>query len=320
VGGLVRLSFGMQPLSVRFAKPARNQELAHETLLPLKPRLRLRAVDVLPSSIEQQKPQEVELEIPAGYWQRIPANTKRMMMVLPAIAMLLALIVNLGEDRVQIASSRPGAVTVPQSAFANTWTSFRRELAERARVNVSDDFSSGLDDWKFSDGKNHGWNVAQSGGASIGELALYRPSLGLADYRLEFTGQIDKKGLGFAVRAADPKNYYAVKLVVVKPGVMPTVAIVRYPVIDGKEGKHTQVPLPLPVSATELYHVEVMAEQAAFALRVQGVVMDTWNDETFQKGGVGFFTSKGEQARLQLVRITHQDDTLGKLCSYLMAR
>ncbi len=79
-----------------------------------------------------------------------------------------------------------------------------------------------------------GWSFDENGFVKPGTLALYRPSLGLRDYDMEFLGLIDKKALSWVVRAKDFDNYYVVKLVVTKAGPLPTMGITRYAVIDGK--------------------------------------------------------------------------------------
>ena len=56
-------------------------------------------------------------------------------------------------------------------------------------------------------------------------------------------------------RARDGKNYYVDKLEIVKPGLEPTVALVRFAVIDGQEQPHAQIPLNLPVRSTPLYKI-----------------------------------------------------------------
>jgi hypothetical protein len=35
------------------------------------------------------------------------------------------------------------------------------------------------------------------------------------------------------------------------------------------------------------------------------------------RGGIGFFSNRGEGARLRWVEVTHQADTLGRLCAAL---
>ena len=47
--------------------------------------------------------------------------------------------------------------------------------------------------------------------------------MGLTDYQVQFLGMIDKKAMSWVVRAADFQNFYVVKLVVLKPGPLPTI-------------------------------------------------------------------------------------------------
>jgi len=53
---------------------------------------------------------------------------------------------------------------------------------------------------------------------NTGALALFRPTLKFTDYRMEFYGQIETRSIGWAVRAADNRNYHAMKLTVAERG------------------------------------------------------------------------------------------------------
>ncbi len=53
-------------------------------------------------------------------------------------------------------------------------------------------------------------------------LRLWKPSTSLSNYELEFPGQINRKSMDWAFRAADLHNYYATKLVITHPGPCPT--------------------------------------------------------------------------------------------------
>src|SRR6185369_9014386 len=97
-------------------------------------------------------------------------------------------------------------------------------------------------------------------------LGLYRPHTQLADYQLESTGEIEKKSLGWVFRAADTNNYYSVKLMTLKSGPLPTVAVVRSTVVDGKEGPQTQVRLPFPVTKDQVYRVRMEISGQFFTL------------------------------------------------------
>ena len=57
-----------------------------------------------------------------------------------------------------------------------------------------------------------GWAGDPTGLHAGRQITIYRPSLKLSDYRIEFQGQIDTKSIGWVFRAADPENYYAMKL------------------------------------------------------------------------------------------------------------
>jgi hypothetical protein len=131
------------------------------------------------------------------------------------------------------------------------------------------------------------------------QISLYRPSMAMSDYRFEFRGQIEKKALGWIFRAKDTKNYYVAKLEVIKPGLSPVVALVKYPVINGKEGTHTQVMLPMEVKADTVYKVRLDVRGNKFTTYVQDKLVDYWTDDQIKQGGTGFYGDKGELAQIK---------------------
>ncbi|MGH9662100.1 MAG: hypothetical protein ACRD96_26360 [Bryobacteraceae bacterium] len=191
-------------------------------------------------------------------------------------------------------------------------------IRERALVDVHDDFRSGVSAWQGDEGWSTSWKYEQKSGFLVpGKLALHQSTTGLRNYRAEFMGMIEKKGLGFAFRAADTKNYYAAKLLISKPGPRPSLAIVRWAVIDGKETPRTELPVPLSIRADTVYRVLVTVRDDAFTISINGQLVDTWSDSRLAQGGIGFFLEKGELAGLRWVRVIDKDDFLGTLCSYL---
>jgi len=56
------------------------------------------------------------------------------------------------------------------------------------------------------------WASDKTGSARGRQISLYRPSMSMSDYRLEFLGQIESKSLGWVFRASDSRNYYVGKL------------------------------------------------------------------------------------------------------------
>jgi len=126
------------------------------------------------------------------------------------------------------------------------------------------------------------------------EMSILRASMNLTDYRLEFEAQIESKALGWVYRAKDPKNYYVTKLEIVKPGLDPTVALVRFAVINGEEQPRAQFPLSLPVHIDTLYKIRFDAVGNRFTTYVQDQKVDEWTDERIKTGGIGLYNERGE--------------------------
>jgi hypothetical protein len=141
--------------------------------------------------------------------------------------------------------------------------------------------------------------------------------MAMTDYQIEFVGQVEKKGLGWAYRASDPGNYYASKIQITKPGPLPTAELLRYAVIQGRENSHVKLPLPLVVRTDTLYRVLVNVKADTFSTTVNGQMVDTWTDTRLQKGGVGFFAEGDEKAMLRWVTVSNRDTFVGRILSYL---
>jgi hypothetical protein len=201
--------------------------------------------------------------------------------------------------------------------MAGSLKNLHQTILNRAAVAFADDFRSGLDAWDSRSNLTRSWSYDAAGFVQPGPLAIFKPSIDLSDYRFEFLGEIDQKGMGAAFRASDLNNYYAVKFAVVKPGPLPLIHLVRYAVINGKEGPHTEKPLPITARTDMLYRVLLDIRGADFTIMAQGQVVDFWTDTRLQHGGVGFFCGRGEKARVRWVEVSHQYDALGRLCAYL---
>ena len=122
--------------------------------------------------------------------------------------------------------------------------------------------------------------------------------------------------MGFVFRAPDTDNYQAVKLVVVKPGAVPTLAMVRYTVINGKAGPKVQTPLPIEGPRRDtIYKLLVDVQGDNFTVSVNGQLVNGWSDTRLKSGGIGFFADKGESARVRSLHVIDHQDFLGWLCS-----
>lgn len=193
----------------------------------------------------------------------------------------------------------------------------QQTIMQRAAVNLSDDFRSGLGDWEGEGDWSKKWAYDAAGFLHTGPLILYKPSLPLTDYRMEFLGRIEKKSMGWVYRAADRRNYYAHRIVLTTGGPLPSAVVERYAVIGGKTYSMARRPLPMQVQTDTSYRVRMDVRGNGFTLSVQGQVVDHWSDDRLKTGGIGFFSARGEQASLRWVELSHQYDFLGRLCAFL---
>ncbi len=202
-------------------------------------------------------------------------------------------------------------------ALNQSWDRMHQAVVARAAVAFREDFRSGWDDWMNRSGARPSWTSDAAGFAHPASLALYRPSLALSDYQLQFVGTIDKKALSWVVRAADFNNYYAIQLAVLKPGAVPTIGVTRYAVINGKMQNQVTTPLLMSARSDTVYRVSLDVNGDQYQLSVQDQRVDSWTESKLQKGGIGFFSEADAASRIAGLQVKGQDDLLGNLCAFL---
>jgi hypothetical protein len=195
--------------------------------------------------------------------------------------------------------------------------SLKETIQNRAAVHMEHDFSTSLDGWYGGPDWAKSWSRDAAGFVRAGQLALYRPSQQLSNYRFEFLGQISGRDIGWVFRAADLQNYYATQLTIVKPGPLPEMALVRYQVIGGKETARVQVPVRVAMQNGRPYRIEEDVAGSGFTTSVDGEVIDSWADDRLRAGAVGFFGEPKDKPNLYWVKVTNNDDFWGKVCGIL---
>ena len=149
-----------------------------------------------------------------------------------------------------------------------------------------------------------GWASDWTGSGPKGrQISLFRPSIQLADYRIEFQGQIESKSIGWVFRAVDPRNYYASRLEMVKSGLEPTVVLVHYAMVDGRESLRRESPVPFKVKLDTVYKVRTDIFGNQFRTYLQEQLADEWSDDRLKKGGFGLMTDPGDRAQIRLVQL-----------------
>lgn len=153
-----------------------------------------------------------------------------------------------------------------------------------------------------------GWTTNWGSDAPVNkgkQISLFRPSMSMTDYRFEFRGQIEKKAMGWIFRAANSKTYHVEKIEIIKPGANPIVALIKYSVIKGVEGTHTQVMLPSDFKMDTAYRVRMDVKGNKFTTYVQDKLVDYWTDDQIKTGGAGFYTAQGERAQIRTSQIAY---------------
>jgi hypothetical protein len=194
----------------------------------------------------------------------------------------------------------------------------RASVARRAAVQISDNLREGMEAWGAT-AKTYpaGWSKNAEGFVRPGALALFSPTKSFTDYRMEFFGQIEQKGIAWTVRAKDEKNYHAMKFSVIEAGLRPVIAMVQYDVINGKAGHKSQTPLNVMVHNNRPFQVAVSVKGNHFTTSVDGEEVDSSSSDSLPSGGIGFFADAGEKARLYWVKVSKNDDWLGHVCAFL---
>lgn len=228
-----------------------------------------------------------------------------------AAALLLA-----GALRPQVAPQGAGG-----GSFSWPGMSIGQWMSQRATASFADNFRAGLDQWKGVQPKwPKSWSYSTDGFIHPGQLALYRPSVPLSDYKFEFMAQVESKSVDWVVRAHDADNYYALKFTVLQSGPRPIMAMVRYPVIGGHQGNRVQTPLRMMIHANTPYRVTVDVKGNRYRAYVEDQQADFWTDDKLKTGGVGFFSEAGEHARVYWVKLESHGDILGRICGLLSGK
>ena len=154
-----------------------------------------------------------------------------------------------------------------------------------------------------------GW-VENWGGDPVGihanrQITVYRPSLKLTDYRVEFRANIETNSIGWVFRAADPDNYYALKLMAVSTGLSPKVALFKYLVINGRQTQVGRVPIDITVQADTVFDIRTDVRGPQFSTYIQGRQVDVWTDDQLKAGGVGFLNEREERGKVKSVSIRY---------------
>jgi len=145
------------------------------------------------------------------------------------------------------------------------------------------------------------WASDAAGSRRGRQLTLYRPSVGMSDYQLQFVGQIESKALGWIFREVDTKNYYGMKIENLRPGAM---AIAHFAVVEGRESSSSEKSVGIDARPGAAYRVKLDVSGPRFTLYIEGEPVDFWTDNRLKSGSVGFMNERDERGATSSVQFS----------------
>ena len=145
------------------------------------------------------------------------------------------------------------------------------------------------------------WASDAAGSRRGRQLTLYRPSVGMSDYQLQFVGQIESKALGWIFREVDTKNYYGMKIENIRPGAM---AIAHFAVVEGRESSSAEKAVGIDARPGAAYRVKLDVNGPRFTLYIEGEPVDFWTDNRLKSGSVGFMNERDERGATSSVQFS----------------
>lgn len=188
-----------------------------------------------------------------------------------------------------------------------------RIVQGRAAIIVDADFSQPVEGWFGARDWNRSWKRERNA-MRVGQLALYRPSVGLADYDFEFLGQLDRS-MAWVFRASNLGSYYMARLIAGEQS--GELVLERSAVVAGEESHRVQVPVRERFDVRRPVRITVEVRGSDFRTSIDGRVVDFFHDDLLPSGGVGFAGQPDDRPRIYWMRVRHQDDLLGKFCAWL---
>jgi len=126
-------------------------------------------------------------------------------------------------------------------------------------------------------------------------ISVVSGSMNLTDFRMEFQRPVGAKPIGWVFRARDSKNYYAMRLELVKSAAgSSSVVMKRFAVIDGRDQPVTEIPVTVAIQPGAMYKVRTEALGNTFTTWIADRKIDEWTDARLGGGGVGLYNDRAE--------------------------
>ncbi len=217
------------------------------------------------------------------------------------------------------AAAKPpaGQVGLPIAFEAKDGTpSFRERVANRSSIAFREDFNAGFGFWEGGRAWSRSWRQEKDGAVRPGQLAIYQPSVPMKDYELTLLAAVANRSISWVVRARDLGNYVAVRFSPARPGSNQPSSLERWTVKNGRVTQRRSIGIDTLINPAKSMRIRMEVRGPLFKTLLEDRVVDVFTDATHASGGVGLFASGEDQPRIYQLTVTHQQDLLGKLCSF----
>jgi hypothetical protein len=188
----------------------------------------------------------------------------------------------------------------------------KRQQAARRPETIKDDFINGLELWDAPPT----WEVVKDNDLSalrVQGLGFLKKGEQWDNYKVEFEVKVNRESAGWILRAQNSNNFYLFKLASDRAKAIPKNTLVKYIRSDDKylnslrredaPGAAGVTPLAFKVRNRDYYKVALTVRGNTITHYIDGIQVDSWNDDTFNRGRFGFNASAIEQATIRSVSI-----------------
>lgn len=184
-------------------------------------------------------------------------------------------------------------------------------LHERAAFAWNERFDDGFTHWVHASALE----PDRSGAIRVQGLAMHDKTTTLRNYEVNFAARIQKRSIGWVVRAEGVENFYVFKLT--DRGRSPAgrkFDLTRYPIVAGSAPARSDmetVPLVLRVADNDFLDVAVRVTEDQILTTVNGYGVDAWKHPKRKTGGIGLLAENGESFLVKSLTISGNEDFLG---------
>jgi hypothetical protein len=171
-----------------------------------------------------------------------------------------------------------------------------KSLIEENFIGGWHNWTAGVKDWRVD-----------AAGAHSGSLALFKPSMEMSDYEIEFLARIEKRSVLWVFRASALEDYY---LASVRPASGGGFEFTRRVVTGGVPEAAVTAPVKRLEGAHPSFTVKMRISGSRFAVWIDGQSIDRWTDDRLPSGGVGFSGTPDDRARIYWLRLSPLGDAV----------